>query len=229
MIDVKTPLRTAYYSLLNGALTSLGIGVPVSDTLTPISSNSQIYVLLASAGSRALNTQQSFMNDEQIKVKIVARGSRVSSATVDNIANQIYSLVLPSPSSNGLPVQPTVSIINCRVTDDNYLPFRTDGAVNIATRIITFTQTVTPGAIGTSAIPGVSGKMVYNEVPGGLINGSNTVFTTAFIFVAGSTEIYINGIRQTLNVHYTEGSGQITIVDPPQVGDTVQIDYFSMP
>ena len=41
-----------------------------------------------------------------------------------------------------------------------------------------------------------TGTRVYNEDLTGLVNGINTVFTTAAIFVAGSEAVYFNGVRQ---------------------------------
>ena len=41
-----------------------------------------------------------------------------------------------------------------------------------------------------------SSTRVYDEVPTGLINGLNTVFTTSADFTAGSEVVYFNGVRQ---------------------------------
>ena len=170
------------------------------------------------------------MSEEKVRIDIVARGTRVSSAIVDNVANQILNLILPAPQGNGLPLQASINIINARSTSDLTLPLVPDGAVNTLRRRIVITQTVTVGSAGSSyTAPGQS-NFIFNEVPTGSINGINTIFITAFKFKPGSTELYINGLRQTLNVHYTEtGTNQITIVDPPQTGDTVQMDYISIP
>jgi hypothetical protein len=142
MIDVKTALRTAYYSLLNGQLTYGSTGVPVSDTIQKLGAGASIYVLLINEGGQSDNTHQSFMMQEQMRIDIIARGTRVSTDIVDNVAGQILALVLPSPQGNGLPVQPSISIINARVTNDNYQNFKADGAVNVARRMITITHTV---------------------------------------------------------------------------------------
>ena len=51
----------------------------------------------------------------------------------------------------------------------------------------------------TSASAPVSTR-VYGETPTGVINGFNTVYTTAVDFVAGSEAVYFNGVRQTEGV-----------------------------
>jgi hypothetical protein len=70
---------------------------------------------------------------------------------------------------------------------------------------------------------------IFNGTVTGAINGVNTVFTTASNFTAGKTRLYLNGLRQKLGVgdDYTETApNQITFTNPPQVGDTIIIDYF---
>lgn len=68
---------------------------------------------------------------------------------------------------------------------------------------------------------------VTNEVPGGLINGSNATFTTAYVFTPVSTEVFLNGVKQVLGTHYTEGSGQIVFSAGfiPYIDDILTINY----
>lgn len=139
MIDLKYLVRAAYYKLLNGFLTSGGNPVVVSDTIDANTDAADIYVLLISENSSTDNTHQSFQSVELIRVDILARGTYVSTKVVDDIASQILQLVLPIPQSNGLG---NSKIINCFVTDDRYQPFRDAGRINVARRMITFSQLV---------------------------------------------------------------------------------------
>jgi len=66
---------------------------------------------------------------------------------------------------------------------------------------------------------------VFNEVPSGVIDGVNTVFTLAFTPRTGTTTVYQPG-RQKLNVDYTVSGNTITFTNPPQVGDTLIVDYI---
>ena len=69
-----------------------------------------------------------------------------------------------------------------------------------------------------------------NEVLIGAINNVNKVFTTTYNFKANSSQIFINGLRQTLGSHYTEsGVNEITFSDAPSnVGfeDELIINYI---
>jgi hypothetical protein len=54
---------------------------------------------------------------------------------------------------------------------------------------------------------------IYNEVPVGVIDGVNTIFTTANNFTAGTTRVYENGQRLLKDVDYTEsGVNEITLL-----------------
>lgn len=74
-------------------------------------------------------------------------------------------------------------------------------------------------------------NMVFNEVPAGLINNSNTTFTLAFAPIAGTERIYINGIRQKPGIgnDYTISGSTITFTTAPKTkgsGDKLLADYI---
>ncbi len=141
MIDVKGPLRTSYYTLLNGALTFNAVAVPVSDSVEKLTDTSDLYVLLTQQNGNSQNTQDSWDSEETMLVDIVARGTRVSKATLDNIANQIFALLFPTKHGRSLSGT-GITVANLRVTDDRYLIFTTTGGKNVQRRLITFTQLV---------------------------------------------------------------------------------------
>lgn len=71
-----------------------------------------------------------------------------------------------------------------------------------------------------------AGARIVNEIPTGVINGSNPVFTTSQPFVPESLDITINGLSQKIIIHYqTSGNNTITFIDSPEVGDVILIDY----
>jgi hypothetical protein len=75
---------------------------------------------------------------------------------------------------------------------------------------------------------GASGadSFVLNEVPTGLVNGSNVTFTTAFNFVPGSEQVFLNGIKLTLLQDYnTSGNNTITLYQSPLTGELIQVNY----
>ena len=74
--------------------------------------------------------------------------------------------------------------------------------------------------------PGVSenGASEYGLV--GDVDGVNKSFSTSINFLAGSTKIYLNGIRQFLGEDYTEeGGSTILFTQAPQVDDLIIADY----
>lgn len=70
-------------------------------------------------------------------------------------------------------------------------------------------------------------SVVGNEQPVGLVNGSNTAFTTASNMATGSLKVFRNGIRlKGGGVDFTQGSGNaFTFVTAPNTGDTLLVDY----
>lgn len=72
-----------------------------------------------------------------------------------------------------------------------------------------------------------SGTLTFvdNEVPAGLINGTNTHFTLAQTPAAGSVHLFLNGLRQTLTVDYTIVGTAITFVNAPTIPGKLLADY----
>jgi hypothetical protein len=63
-------------------------------------------------------------------------------------------------------------------------------------------------------------------VPTGLINGTNTVYTTGADFVSGSLVVYRNGIRlKPGGDDYTETTGGFTMVTAPETNSRLLVDY----
>lgn len=69
-------------------------------------------------------------------------------------------------------------------------------------------------------------SQVRNEVPGGLVNGANTSYTTASAFATGSLRVYKNGIRlKGGGADFTEGSSAFTMVTAPATSTVLLVDY----
>lgn len=72
-----------------------------------------------------------------------------------------------------------------------------------------------------------SNSFVMNEVPTGSVNSSNTTFVTGSNYIAGSLEVYINGLKQAA-AHVTEttpSSGTFDLDVAPTTGDVVDCTY----
>lgn len=67
-----------------------------------------------------------------------------------------------------------------------------------------------------------------DETVSGSVNGSNTAFTTQNAYIAGTLEVYINGLRQARTTHVAEttpASGVFTLDTAPLTGDIVRVNY----
>lgn len=66
-----------------------------------------------------------------------------------------------------------------------------------------------------------------NEIPGGLINSSNTHYTTSAPFIQNTLRVYLNGDRLYEGIDYTEGSDlqSFDTVVPPTTGWHLVVDY----
>lgn len=83
-------------------------------------------------------------------------------------------------------------------------------------------------AVSTSAT--ISADLVTDYDPSitGTRNSVNKVFTLTQNFVAGSTRVFVNGIRYTRGASYDyveTGTNQITFTNAPDSGDLIVVDY----
>lgn len=82
------------------------------------------------------------------------------------------------------------------------------------------------GPQGVKGDPGAGA--VIREVPTGVIDGSNTIFTSSQDYMPGTLQVFLNGLFQAEGGDFTEtdpASGTFTFVEPPWVGDSIQIVY----
>jgi hypothetical protein len=71
-------------------------------------------------------------------------------------------------------------------------------------------------------------REIIGEVPTGLVDDFNTSFYTAHGFIAGTTRLYLNGVRQLRgagNDYVEVGSSQVMFNFIPRYGQVV-IDYY---
>jgi len=77
----------------------------------------------------------------------------------------------------------------------------------------------------TQAILGC--RWSINEVPSGLVNGSNVTFTITYTPAGGQIMLYLNGQYMTVgaDADYTISSTTITMESAPIVGDKIRANY----
>ncbi len=68
---------------------------------------------------------------------------------------------------------------------------------------------------------------IFGEIPGGTINGSNATFTTAYSFVPGTVQVYVNGLLQKIITDYnTSGTTTIILVNSPLTNENILVNYL---
>ena len=72
------------------------------------------------------------------------------------------------------------------------------------------------------------GYPVYDEVPVGAVNGTNTVFTLANTpNPSASLDIELNGLPQRVGIDFTLSGANITFITVPQAGDSVYARFYA--
>jgi hypothetical protein len=111
------------------------------------------------------------------------------------------------------------------------------GALSINTDDVTIEKNtnalrVKPGGIGETQLgAGVYQKVaniIIRETPSGSINGSNVTFTLANTPLAGSEQVFLNGILQEPGAgnDYTISTNTITYLTAPATGDRLRVSYL---
>lgn len=194
MIDVKLPVRKAFYDLLSGALTLNANLVPVVDDAKNLGDPSMTFVLLSSQTGNQASTFQTFDSNETIVLDIVSKaGARTNKEIVDAVAAQIIPLVITSPGSNGLIPDPSIQINCVELSDDRYLTMALNSSNTVVRRLLTFKMRVRQ--TGTTNPP--------TPIP----SFRNPIVSTDF---ANATE-YINGhLKGRTFLLYFNGIGFLT-------------------
>lgn len=66
---------------------------------------------------------------------------------------------------------------------------------------------------------------IENEIPAGVINGTNKIFTLVNLPASNSLKLYLNGLRQSITIDYTIAGQTITFVTAPNVPGKMLADY----
>jgi hypothetical protein len=69
---------------------------------------------------------------------------------------------------------------------------------------------------GKGSVAAIGGGVFKEESLHGTIDGSNKTYTTTQEFITGSTWVFINGLKQRLNIDYVEsGNNSIEFTESP--------------
>lgn len=190
MIDVKLPVRKAFYDLLMGALTYNTNLVPVVDNMKNLGDASPMYVLLSNQTGNDASTFQTFDSSETIVLDIVYKaGSRANRDAVDNVAAQILPLVLPAPGTNGLNPSPTIQLNCVQLHADGYLNLQMNSSNTVIRRLLTFRMHCRQTGLTTPTPPIPSFTNPINET-----NFTSATQATIPSLNNRSYLLYLNGV-----------------------------------
>lgn len=140
-----------------------------------------------------------------------------------NSSNTVYTLA-STPATNSLMLY------------KNGVRLKGGGAdYTLSGNTITFVTAPATGAVlladynvSNTAYSVGTNSLITDEIPTGLVNSSNAAYSAARAYIAGSLEVFINGVKQARTTHFTETSpslGTFTMGDAPTTGDNIIINY----
>lgn len=69
-------------------------------------------------------------------------------------------------------------------------------------------------------------QIVVKETPSGAVDGTNLVYTTAYPYIPGSLQVYVNGLAQSSFINETDpASGEFELDKAPLTGDNISVYY----
>jgi hypothetical protein len=103
---------------------------------------------------------------------------------------------------------------NVSVTIDGIEQIAVIESIGIAIEQISVIESGPQGIPGPSGLPAI-GSMV-DEVLIGSVNGANLVFATTYDYLPGSTQVFVNGLKQRTGIDYWEkGVNEIMFSEAP--------------
>ncbi len=112
-----------------------------------------------------------------------------------------------------------------KVIKDSGVAVSTDGTLASNSNAKLPTEQAVKTYVDTNAVQ--HADFVVRETPSGSVNGSNTAFVLANTPLAGSEEIYLNGLQQEPGAgnDYTISGANITYLTAPLAGDKIRVSY----
>jgi hypothetical protein len=141
MKDTQKPLRHAMFNLLSGAITYDGNAVGVYDEMND---SDDIYIVLSTQQETFDETSDTFITRSAITLEIVAKtGTTVSKDIVDDISDDIYTLLRPTTSTTGLVNPSGFQINNVFRESANTQVLQITATQSIVRKLITIVVTIT--------------------------------------------------------------------------------------
>lgn len=140
MKDTKKILRQAVFDALDGNVTYDGNPIPVYDEKND---NEPIYILLSNQQEFDDNTSDAFITRSTLDYEVVEQtGYSVSKDAIDDINDQILTIIFPTPSTTGLTMPTGFQFLNLRRESSRSLAFEISATESIIRNITTITATI---------------------------------------------------------------------------------------
>lgn len=141
----------------------------------------------------------------------------ISQANIDG------AVIGPSSAVSGN--LPSFSGTSGKLIADSGVAPSTDGTLASNSNAKVPTEQAVKTYVDTTAVQ--HADFVVRETPAGAVNGSNDTFTLANTPIAGSEEVYLNGLQQEPGGgnDYTIAGAVITYITPPISGDKIRVSY----
>lgn len=142
MKDVQQKTRASFYLALSGLLTYEGETVPVIDDTATLEDNVDMYVLLSSQTAVDVSNFTKYQHECTMTLDIVHKTNyAVARDGVDYVAQQIFNIISPNVTTNGIATDVDVQFVNVKKQSDNYLTMELSSGA-IVRRIIVFSVLV---------------------------------------------------------------------------------------
>jgi hypothetical protein len=213
-LTVSSPRQTQ----ITGSTTQI-VKLPDATTLVV---GQQFTVLNRSSGAVTVNDNSSSL------VQTMAAGSFLT-VTCTGIGSAAGTWDAAYSSAGGTGSVTTVSVATANGFAGSVANATTTPAITITTSITGVLKgngtAISAAAAGTDFM--APSSFVIRETPSGSVNGSNTAFTLANTPIAGTEEVYLNGVLQEPGAgnDYTISTVTITYLTAPLSGDKIRVSY----
>ena len=197
-------------AIVAGSLVDADLSASANVARTKLASGSANHVLI-NDGSGVMSSEA------QLSLARGGTGSDLSSANGDRI-------MVSNAAGTALVELAAITANRALVSGADGLPVAssvTDTELGYVSGVTSAIQTQLDAKIAEA-------DFVVREVPSGTINGINDTFTLASTPVAGTEQVFLNGILQDAGASddYTIAGGTITMASAPETGDKILVSYL---
>ena len=190
---------------------------------TTLQNGTQYYVMNRSTGAVTVNMNGGTLL-QTLAASSFALFTLISNGTAAGTWDSAYS------SGGGSGTVTTVSVVTANGFAGTVANAGTTPAITLTTTITGVLKgngtAISAATAGTDYM--APSNFVVRETPSGTINGVNTTFTLANTPIAGTEQIYLNGLLQEPGAgnDYTISGATITYLTAPATGDRLKATYF---